>query len=70
MTAVCYMRVANSDCLAQTSQTSQAEIVKKDAEQRAFKVVDTGSSQLDAKILSLLAREGAQLNQAVITFRG
>lgn len=70
MTAVCYVRFANRDCLEQASQTSQAEIVKKEAEQRGFKIVDTGSSRLDAKILSLLTREGAQLNQAVITFRG
>lgn len=67
MTTLCYVRVANKECL---SEESQAELAKACAEKRGFKVVNTGNSQLDAKILSLLTTQQAHLNEAVITFRG
>ena len=67
MTTLCYVRVANKECL---SEKSQVEIAKASTEKQGFKVVNTGSSRLDEKILSLLATQQAQLNEAVITFRG
>lgn len=67
MTTLCYVRVANKACL---SDESHAELAKACAEKRGFKVVNTGSSQLDARLLSLLTSQQAQLNGAVITFRG
>lgn len=67
MTTLCYLRVANKECL---SEGSQAELARACAEERGFKVVNTGNSQLDAKILSLLMTQQAQLNEAVVTFRG
>ena len=67
MTTLCYVRVANNECL---SEESQAELARACAEERGFKVVNTGSSQLDAKILSLLTTQLARLNEALITFRG
>lgn len=76
MTTFCYVRVANKECLSEESpkesisQNSQAELAKAYAEKQGFKVVNTGNSRVDAKILSLLTRKGAQLNEAVITFRG
>ena len=76
MTTICYVRVANKECLCEeshkerTTQKKQAELEKAYAEKQGFKVVNTGSSQLDTKILSLLTTQQAQLNEAVITFRG
>lgn len=74
MRAYCYMRVANSERLSHehqendTSLESQREKTSALAEQQGFNVVNTGSSQMDVKILSILTN--AQLNEAVIAFRG
>lgn len=76
MTTFCYVRVANKECLSEGRQTEsinqerQAELAKAYAEKQGLKVVNTGSSQLDVKILSLQTTQQAQLNEAVITFKG
>lgn len=66
MATFCYARVANQECL---SEASQKELAKTYAEKQGFKVVNTGNSQLDVKILSLLTTQQAQLNEAVVTFK-
>ena len=76
MTAFYYVRFANKESISQeskkgsTSQKSQAELTKTYAEKQGFKVVNTGNSRMDARILYLLVTMNSQLNDAVITFRG
>ena len=67
MSVFCYLRLANKD---EMPLDKQAESVRSTAEKQGFKVVNTGSCLLDNKILSMLSTQQAQLNEAVITFRG
>ena len=75
MRAYRYIRVANSESLSKehqgnnTSLEYQAEKTRAFAEQQGFNVVNTGSSRIDVKILSILTDGNAQLNEAVIAFR-
>ena len=75
MRAYCYVRVANSGSLSHehqgndTSLESQTKKTSAFAEQQGFNVVNTGSTRMDVKILSMLTDGSAQLNEAVIAFR-
>ena len=66
MNVFCYARVANSESLSQENQYKSTRMA---AEQLGFHVINTGCSNLDRKMLSLVTTKIAKLNEAVITFR-
>lgn len=66
MSVFCYVRTAHKPPMTCEEQATQ---ILQEAEQKGFKVINTGNTSLDTRILSLLQNNQVKLQQAVITFR-
>lgn len=66
MNVFCYVRTAHKPPMA---NEEQATLIRREAEENGFKVINTGNTYLDSRILGLLHNNRAKLQQAVITFK-
>ena len=62
-----YVRTANQPPM---TRDEQAKLIRHEVEQNGYKVINTGCSTLDARLLGLLQSNRPKIRQAVITFRG
>lgn len=67
MSVFCYVRRAHKPPMTCEEQATQ---MRQEAERKGFKVINTGSTALDLKLLGLLQNNRVKIQQAVITFRG
>ncbi len=66
MNVFCYVRTAHKPPITREEQAAQ---ICQEAERKGFKVINTGSTALDLKLLGMLQNNRAEIQQAVITFR-
>lgn len=66
MNVFCYVRTAHKPPMTREEHAAQ---IRYEAEEKGFKVVNTGSSALDSKLFGLLQNNQASIQQVVIAFR-
>lgn len=66
MSVFYYGRTAHKPPMTGEEQATQ---IRQEAERKGFKVINTGNTALDSKVLGLLQNNRSKIQQAVVTFK-